>query len=470
MRAAGGPRILEISVDTDAGDAGNSGVRSSIVPGAVALGAALFLVRMLGAPWPHFPPSFPDSHSYLSLARIGPLHPSFFFGERPIGYPLLAWVLGRSSTLVVVAQSLLYVGAFVVLGWVLDREISSRLVAFVAIVCIVAIAIEPRNSLWNTQILSESLSNTTAILMIAAWLRAVGRPDPTAIRWACIATIAWISVRDPNVIPAMLTVVPAAVAIGFVVRHRERPLARALLSGALSITLVCTYVYTSEASSHRGIYPVLDNVGTRILPDPSLTKWFVSAGMPMSDALRERTGHVAWDDNNAFLVAPQLAGIRSWAKGSGGGILLVSLVARAPDWWRRLHAALPHLLSYGDADYDTFGVTHRLPTRMPAPLGEPRTNGALAAGLLLAAAGIAFAATDRRRRLVAVATGVMLVSALADLYVSFAGDSIEVERHLVGPLLRLSVAMVVAIAIGVDTAVQSVRRLPARSPKVTVDG
>jgi len=40
---------------------------------------AFFLVRVLGGPWPHFPPSYPDSFSYLKVATRGPLHFHFFF-------------------------------------------------------------------------------------------------------------------------------------------------------------------------------------------------------------------------------------------------------------------------------------------------------------------------------------------------------------------------------------------------------
>lgn len=430
----------------------------------VALVAAVFMVRLLGAPWPHFPLSFPDSFSFLKVARTGPFHPSFYFDERPIGFPLLAWTVGRSSTLVVVAQTLLYVGAFYVLGRVLTRELSSRLVGGVAIVFIVALAAEPRNALWSTLIVSESLSSTCAVIAIAVWLRAASRPSRSSIRWAWLAAVAWVLVRDTNVLPAMLVVVPAALVIAVVVRDRARAIAHALLSGAVAVTLVCGYVYVSQASSHRNIYPLFNNIGTRILPDPALTKWFVARGMPIDDAVRARTGHVTWDDNEAFLHAPELTKIRKWVKGPGSRVFALSLLLRAPDWWRRLHHDLPNALAYQDDAYDYFHVSQRLPKSMPAPLGEPRTSGGLAAGIALAVGGIALMAIDRRRRLVAIFCGVMLVSTFVDVYVSYAGDSVEFQRHLVGPLLRLSVMIIISVALGVDTAMRLVRERRTAEP------
>src|SRR6266513_1621717 len=84
-----------------------------------AVVVAFFLVRLLGEPWPKFPPTYPDSFSYLKVASRGPFHPHFFFDERPIGYPLFLWSVGRSSTLTVVAQTAVYIAAF----WTLARVV-----------------------------------------------------------------------------------------------------------------------------------------------------------------------------------------------------------------------------------------------------------------------------------------------------------------------------------------------------------
>ena len=315
------------------------------------------------------------------------------------------------------------------------------MIGFVAVVFLIALAIEPRNSMWNTLVLSESLSNSFAVLTIAAWLRAAARPSPAAIRLAWLAMIAWVLVRDTNVLPAAVVIVPVAVLVALVVREREHHVARSLLSGALVFTLVCGYVYVAQATSHRTVYSVYNNVGMRVLPDPALTKWFVANGMPIDEAVRARTGHNAWDDNEAFLQAPDLAKLRTWAKGPGGRLLLESFVVRAPDWWKRLHHDLPNTLSYKDDAYDYFHVAQRLPDSLPAPLGQPRTTGGLAFGIVLTIAGIVLMAIDRRRRWIAVFCGVMLLSACIDIYVSYAGDPLEVSaapgRFTAPPLGRL---------------------------------
>ncbi len=427
---------------------------------ALVLGAlvtAFFLVRVLGGPWPHFPPTFPDSFSYLKVATHGPLRLHFYFDERPIGYPLLLWTVGRSATLAVVAQTLIYVAAFWILCVVLVKELSSRTIAFFAVVLIGAVAIEPRNSLWNDVILSESLSSSLAILSIAAWFRATARPSLRTLKWAWIGTIAWILVRDTNVLPTVLVILPGALGLLFFIPRRERALRRRLIVGAVSVLVVCGYVYVSQASSHRTQYSVDDVVGMRVLPHPSITKFFVQGGMPLDDALRARTGKNAWDDNSAFLDAPNLAKYRTSARGPGGRRLLESMVVLAPDWWNDLHHELPNILKQPNTEYDSYGVAKRLPTHWPAPLGEPRTTGGFWLELWLAAVGLAIAAFERRRRLITYMLAIGLLSAAVDIWTSYTGDPMEVNRHMVGPMLRLDVLALMAIAIGADSAFTQLR-------------
>jgi hypothetical protein len=422
-----------------------------------ALATAFFLVRVLGGPWPHFPPTYPDSFSYLKVATHGPFHLHFYFDERPIGYPLLLWTVGRSATLAVVAQTLIYVVAFWVLCMVLVKELSSRTIAFVAVVLIGAVAIEPRNSLWNDVILSESLSSSLAILSIAAWFRAAARPSLRTLKWAWIGTVAWILVRDTNVLPTVLVILPGALGLLFFIPKRQRELRRRLIVGAVSVLVVCGYVYVSQASSHRTQFSVDDVVGMRVLPNPSITKFFVQGGMPLDDALRGRTGKNAWDDNSAFLDAPNLAKYREWARGPGGRRLLMSMVFLAPDWWKDLHHELPNILRNDNSVYDSYGVSKRLPEQFPAPLGEPRTTAAFWFELWLAAAGLIVAAFERRRRLIVYMLAVGLLSAVVDIWTSYTGDPMEVNRHLVGPMLRIDVLALMAIAIGADSAFSQLR-------------
>jgi len=47
------------------------------LPGSRQVGLGKKLLETL--PWPKFPPSFPDSFSYLKVAALGPFHFKFYF-------------------------------------------------------------------------------------------------------------------------------------------------------------------------------------------------------------------------------------------------------------------------------------------------------------------------------------------------------------------------------------------------------
>jgi hypothetical protein len=426
-----------------------------------AIVVAFFLVRLLGAPWPHFPPTFPDSFSYLKVATRGPFHGHFYFDERPIGYPLFLWLFGRSSTLIVAGQALSYAGAFILLcRFVLD-DLRSRAVAVTAVVFLAAVAIEPRNSMWNTLILSEGLSMTLAVLSIAAWWRAVTRPTVRSITRAWIATIAWISIRDTNVLPTVLVIIPVALGFTWTEKTLDRSIRRRIAGGAAVTLVFCGYVYVSQSVTHRTQYSVHNVVGMRVLPDPQLTRWFVKQGMPLDDALAARKNKNAWDDGEAFLRAPELARYRKWARGPGGRALLLSMLEQSPNYWHRLHHELPRILRSDNHEYDGYQVFDRFPDHWPAPLGEARSNGTLWIELLLAGAAIVVAFVIGKRRVLALFALVGLLSAIVDIWASYVGDPMEVNRHLVGPLARLYVFVILAVAIGADALVASLRKATA---------
>ena len=101
---------------------------------------------------------------------------------------------------------------------------------------------------------------------------------------------------------------------------------------------------------------------------------------------------------------------------------------------------------------------------MPLQLGGPTTRAGLTTWLALAAAALAAAlvlALRRRRGLGIVVFGATaLLLTLFELYATWVGDPLEVQRHLVGTLSRLSVVLVVIIASAVDVGVDAWRSRP----------
>ena len=413
---------------------------------------------MLGAQWStHFPPQFPDAlnpgrtDTYYAVSLLTPFRPSFYFAARPVLYPAFIWLFGRSSQLIVLAQTLLYCAAVGILAATAWRLIKTRVIAGLAVAGIVLTAVEARFALWTTQILSESLGISLGLLAIAAWWRVSAGPTKRNVTWAWVWTVAWLLERDAQVVPVLAVVVPLAAAFGLWGRGIGEKAKRQLVAGALIAVVACGYVYVAQNHSGRNRYPIENNIGLRILPNPSLRRWFVAGGMPVNSALEGRTGKSAFDDNRLFETDPDLARFRAWMNGPGSRRFFESFVFRAPDWYHMLAKQWKTLLSDNQGAYDGYGVGHRLPQRYPLQLGGPATTNGLKGWLVVAVGTLAAAAAlARRGRGPVIFAAGALLAVLVDIYFSFVGDALEVSRHLVGPLDRLTVVLMIAVATGAD--------------------
>ncbi len=438
---------------------------------AASLGLMIFAVRVLGAGWPgKYRIFFPDSFSFLNAARHTPFSPSFYVAERPIAFPTLLFLLGRSTAVTVVVQTLLYGLAYLVAAFTVWRVLRQTEARIVGAFLIVTIGLEPRFALWNTHILSESFGMTLAVVSVVAWWRFAADTSVRRLHLAGLATIAWLTARDSNVPPWMAIGAPALLLASWLYTGSDPRLRRAMLRWGIVTLIVCVGVTLSQSSNGRNRYATINNVGTRVLPDPQLTEWFVDQGMPLDAALLQRTGEDSFTNSWDMLISPDLQQFRDWADDSGQRAMLLSYARFAPHWISELYDDLPVLLSSDQASYDAFTVADRLPDAAPAQINGPMTrtglmvwSGVCALSLLLA--------TLRGRRIQALVLGLLLASTFVDLYMAYVGDSVEVQRHMVGPLSRMALVMVIVVVLGLDSAIEMIRRVarPTAEPEFAAE-
>lgn len=440
------------------------------------LGLMLFMVRVLAAKWPtKYKISFPDSFSFINAAKHTPFSPSFYVAERPIAFPTLLFLLGRSTVATVVVQTFLYGAVYLFAALIVTRILRQHEARLIGAFLVVTIGLEPRFALWNVHILSESFAMTLAVFSVIAWWRFAAEPTRLRLRWAGFATIAWLTARDSNVPPWMAVGVPALLLASFWWRSATPELRRSLRIWGIATLVVCVGVAVSQSSNGRNRYATMNNVGTRVLDNPTvtdpdekvdrleMTAWFVDQGMPLDDALSSRAGFNSFDNNWDMLTSPDLARFRAWADSSGQRAMLLSYIRFAPHWLGNLYGALPLLMGADHAGYDiAFRVADRLPDPAPAQINGPTSRAGLGVWTVLAAAGLVIAAV-RRRRVQSVVLGLLLISTFVDLYMAFVGDSVEVQRHMVGPLSRMSLVMVLCLGVGIDAFVEMIRAAFGRS-------
>ncbi len=424
---------------------------------AASLGLMMFAIRVLGARWPgKFRIFFPDSFSFIDVARHTPFSPSFYVAARPIAYPTLLFLLGRSTVVTVVVQTLLYGLVYLFAAFMIWRILRNTEARLVGAVLVIMIGLDPRFALWNTHILSESLGMTLAVWSVVSWWRFSAEPTRRRLNWAGCATVVWLTARDSNVPPWIMVGVPALFLASWLWKSADPSLRRGLRRWGVVTLLVCLGVAFSQSSNGRNRFATMNNVGLRVLPDPGLTAWFVDRGMPLDDALRERTGSSAFDNNWDMLTSADLEEFRDWVDTSGQSQMLLSYARFAPHWVDALYDDLPVLLQADHVGYDAFGVTGRLPDPAPAQINGPTTRKGLLGWTGVCVVALA-AAAIRRRWPQAVVLGLLLMSTFVDLLMAYVGDAVEVQRHLVGPLARMALVMVLIVVVGFDALIELAR-------------
>jgi hypothetical protein len=91
---------------------------------------------------------FPESSDLQKFARLGPVHPRFWFGVRPPLYPLFMWMFGREyDPRRHRASRLVRRRGLVPVRRTITRVVRTRIAAVLAILFVVAIAAEARTAL-----------------------------------------------------------------------------------------------------------------------------------------------------------------------------------------------------------------------------------------------------------------------------------------------------------------------------------
>lgn len=247
----------------------------------------------------------PDTLGYQQVANSPLGSINFFIGIRPFSVPLLH-LIARTDTEIVAYQALLGLCCWGFLAITAARVIRHRWLRFLTSAAILCFSASEPIARWDFLLMSESVSLSLLALFVACWLTLL-----TEWRWwkvLLLLTVAlfWGFTRDTN---AYVLAMCGALLIPPTFLRRLRPhylgIAAALLVLFLAVNM------TAELSS-RWVFPYLNVITTRILPDTTLTTAMAQQGMPVSPDLLRFTGKRAYGENYGLYTDPALAGFRDW--------------------------------------------------------------------------------------------------------------------------------------------------------------
>ena len=206
---------------------------------------------------------YPDSQSYLDVARKPFFSGAFFAGARPWTVPLLYKVLPNSDAYRTAGQLVISVLCWLVLAVATARCVRDERLRFVAFALVLVFSLSTSITRWDSLMLTESISVSLTAAVVATWLVLVRLPRPTArsIASVLVVTLLWTFARDTNAVLVVLVTLPVLV---WVTRPGPKGGRLVLLTG-LAVIAGASVASTTTAAAHlrRIDRPVIGAVGVR---------------------------------------------------------------------------------------------------------------------------------------------------------------------------------------------------------------
>lgn len=403
---------------------------------------------------------FPDTASYVDVARRPPLSLEFLASERSWTLPLLYKLPSDGAR----AWGQFVVSAICWLGLALAvaSSMRSKRTVIAGFLAVLVFSCSVWVTQWDAVLLSESVSLSLTAGVLALWLVVARRPTWPVVAAVLAVSTLWVFARDTNAYVGLVAV--PALLVWAVTSAPARTRAVALSGGvALLFVLSGLSASTEGAERHRWLTPMFNVLGARVLTDESRTSWFAARGLPLTPELRAQAGAIAGlfgPDGEVpppMWVDPGLEAARTWVRAEMRGTYARYLATHPGYTLAPLVAHREELLSVEpDTDLqENYPLSYYRPAKARAVLPGlvdglvfPRRAAVVLAYVVLATGAAAVAVRRSRpggRWLPAVLT---LAVTPAHLLLVWHGDAGEVTRHAIVATVsgRLAVLLLAVLA------------------------
>jgi hypothetical protein len=396
-----------------------------------------------------------DTDEYRRLQFLG--------GRRPWTVPLFFWFM-PSDQWRIVEQALISAVAWVTVALVVAAAIDDRWIRRATIATFLAVGLTTQITNWDTAILSDSITISLTVLLIASWIAVYRAPGRWSVVGVLAATTLWTFSRELHLyITAAVAVLVAVV----VVVRRLRSAWRIVAVGLVLISGLA--VAQSRSNQNTAVENLAGVIGARVLPDRNVRQWFVDAGMPAMPQLAVGQFH----PDKELLALPDF---NRWARGSGwwvfGRYLLTHPRAAIPGPYGELLEERP---TYADeppgnavllSPAEAYGRSRPvLPAGIENVLFNPGRTGSLLTFAAVALGGTLILRSrtgpDRRRHIPIIA----IVVALAYVALAWHGSVYEPGRHAMPAAAAVRVGLFALLAVIADGAVSSRGQMATEAPR-----
>lgn len=398
----------------------------------------------------------PDSYDYLRISKQPFYSMAFWAADRPLMTPLLFKLANQNHKLIVLVQLCLSFFSWLWLSWVVYQTVSHRILRLVSFTTLLLIGVSKDVFFWNKLILSESISFSLLVLMIACgiWiLKRVYAPQSgkqnKQIKLGLglsFAVLLWALARDTNSYCALAICGACLVAVLF---FRKKLKHQTTFWTVLAVCSGIIFLFQNFSANHgkRWQFPLVNVLSQRILVDPKKTEFFVERGMPNNQKV------LRYRDQWASTFDRDWSGFGSWLDTKAKSTYMLFLLSSPfeslwyPLWrWQDFFTSSP----YGYSGIKDPPLWQRAFSYVVYPKAY-RFLGLLFLSLMLALLLVQKRKLDWRF-LVPFA---LLFLGYPVLFVAWHGDAMEVVRHSLGVTLQIRLGLVLLLIYELDVVLKN---------------
>ena len=400
---------------------------------------------------------WPDTTGYRQTARAGWFSSDLWAGRRAPGLPLILKLTGQHLQAVIDLQFLASVGAWMAAAWVVGHCLRAGWPRWVGSGLVLGFALTGPVTLWDRQVLTESLSLTLLATTFAASLWFTQhRTWPRALLVVGSA-LAWAAFRDGHSVPIGLAGLVLVVGVAVAGLRRRAVDARVVAIG-LALVLVAVVARAGAEHGDRNLLPISNVYAVRVLPFPDRLDWFADHGMPQRDRLEAlvRSAHLA-NEPGALLVPavanddrdPLLAPYFRWLRNHGEATLVRYAVSH-PGY------AFTEPFERPERGFNSFGGwSGYVPDHREVPLVDRLLFPPWPVVLVLFVVACVLAVLRRLRTWDWWLTFGWAGLGLVSLAAAWHADGQELSRHVLVPDVQIRLAVFVALALAVSATVSA---------------
>jgi 4-amino-4-deoxy-L-arabinose transferase-like glycosyltransferase len=397
----------------------------------------------------------------------------------------VVFFFGGSSAGRVFLQTLISIGSWIALAVQLGRVLRTPTIRLVSLVFVLLLSLSPPIFQWNRIVISESITISMTVLLLASALALARRMDARALACFLVVATLWTFSRQVQAFVVGTLVIPF-----LLVAWRQSRVRRVALAGGIGIAVIAVWgtwaaLQTSQISpagltaTNPSEVQFAGIMQYRAGADPAELSYFRDHGLPPTPALQQpppftRVGQPV----NVFQFADPFAEYRladdprfkQWAQDDGEHVYLKYLITHPSTTLLQPIVHATQLMTMNPDYLSTPGFPSWLSTIVygnlrsiaapNAPAGAPRSSDPFYVGLLFGVGTLLFCLAAVRHRL----TPAIWVAVVALLFVAawaiaiWSTAATDLPRVFIETAVLFHVSIIVLVATTLDSLISDASR------------